>query len=244
MLAFAIPAVLFAGISKGGFGSGAAFAAAPILAIVMDPAIAVGMMLPLLMLIDAVSLRSFWRGWHGPSAAALILGSLPGIALGAWFFRQANPDMLRLLIGSIALAFLAYQIARNRGWLRIPDLPFRWSTGIGTGGVMGFTSFVSHAGGPPAAIFLLAQGMGKTTYQATSVLVFWAVNLTKSVPYAMLGLFTHETLVLDLWLAPVAVGGALLGVRAHHIVPERVFFGITYVLLACTGTKLIWDALT
>lgn len=244
IMAFAIPAVMFAGISKGGFGSGAAFAAAPLLALVLEPAMAVGMMLPLLILIDVVTLRSFWGKWHRPSAIALMAGALPGIALGAWLFRQANADLLRLLIGSIALLFVAYQWTRARGLLRIPHMRFRWSAGLGTGTVLGFTSFVSHAGGPPAAVFLLAQGLSKTVYQSTSVVVFWFVNLAKAVPYAMIGLFTHETLVLDMWLAPFAVVGALLGIKAHHVVPERVFFAITYVLLILTGTKLIWDALT
>ena len=91
---------------------------------------------------------------------------------------------------------------------------------------------------------LLAQGMGKTMYQATSVIVFWAINLFKFVPYAALGIFTRETVVLDLWLAPAAIFGAWLGVKAHHVVPERPFFALTYVLLLLTGTKLIWDALT
>ena len=36
--AIAGPAVMFAGISKGGFGSGAAFAAASLLALVVEPA--------------------------------------------------------------------------------------------------------------------------------------------------------------------------------------------------------------
>ena len=36
--ALAIPAVIFAAISKGGFASGAAFAATPILALVIPPA--------------------------------------------------------------------------------------------------------------------------------------------------------------------------------------------------------------
>ena len=243
LIVFAIPAVLFAGISKGGFGSGAAFAAAPILALVMEPAVAVGLLLPLLMLIDVVTLRSFWGGWHPRSAVALIAGALPGIAIGAWFFRTADADMLRLLIGAIALLFVVYQFARNGGWLKIPHMRFRWSVGLATGCVAGFTSFVSHAGGPPAAIFLLAQGLGKTVYQSTSVIVFWAMNVAKAVPYAMLGLFTRETLLLDLWLAPVAVLGAWLGIKAHRMVPERVFFAITYALLICTGCKLIWDAL-
>ena len=59
--AVAIPAVIFAGISKGGFGSGAAFAASSILALVLTPGEALGLMLPLLMLIDFATLRPYWR---------------------------------------------------------------------------------------------------------------------------------------------------------------------------------------
>jgi uncharacterized membrane protein YfcA len=46
------------------------------------------------------------------------------------------------------------------------------------------------------------------------------------------------------FLAPVAILGAWLGVKAHYLVPERAFFALTYVLLTVTGIKLIWDALT
>jgi len=244
VMAVAVPAVIFAGVSKGGFGSGAAFAAAPILALAIDPRMAVGLLLPLLMLIDVVTLKSFWKQWHTPSARALCIGSLPGIALAIWFFRVADADTFRLLIGAIALLFVAYQLARARGLLTIPDRPFEPVTGGVAGAVAGFTSFISHAGGPPVAVFLLAQGMGKTTYQATSVIVFWAIKLLKFIPYAALGIFTRETAVLDLWLAPAAVLGAWIGIKAHHMVPEKPFFAFTYVLLTLTGAKLIWDALT
>ncbi|MBS8226938.1 sulfite exporter TauE/SafE family protein [Vannielia litorea] len=243
VMAVAVPAVIFAGVSKGGFGSGAAFAAAPILALAIDPRVAVGLLLPLLMLIDVFTLKSFWKQWHGPSALALVLGSLPGIGLAIWLFRVADADTFRLLIGAIALLFVLYQFARARGWLHIPDRPFDPLAGGLAGAVAGFTSFISHAGGPPVAVFLLAQGMGKTMYQATSVITFWAINLLKFIPYAALGIFTRETVVLDLWLAPAAILGAWLGVKAHHMVPEKLFFALTYVLLTLTGTKLIWDAL-
>jgi len=39
------------------------------------------------------------------------------------------------------------------------------------------------------------------------------------------------------------VAGAWIGVKAHHMVPEKWFFGRTYVLWVLTGGKLIWDAL-
>lgn len=240
----AVPAVIFAGISKGGFGSGAAFAATPILALVIDPRLALGFMLPLLMLIDLATLGPYWRKWSWRDAKLLVLGSLPGVALGVALYKVADADVFRLLIGAMAVGFVAFQIGRARGWIRAAERPAGTSAGLVAGAVAGFTSFVSHAGGPPVAIYLLSQRLTKTAFQATTVLVFWAVNIAKAVPYAFLGIFTAETLWANVLLAPAALLGAWLGVKAHRLVPERVFFGITYVLLAITGTKLIWDALT
>jgi len=42
--ALAVPAVIFAGVLKGGFGSGAAFAATPLLALILEPGAAIGLM--------------------------------------------------------------------------------------------------------------------------------------------------------------------------------------------------------
>lgn len=238
------PAVMFAGISKGGFGSGAAFAASSILALVVEPGLALGVMLPLLMLIDVSTLRPYWGRWHLREAGLVIVGALPGVALGAALYHVASPDFLRLLIGIVSAGFVLWQISLKRGWLRIGARQMSDGAGLVAGVAVGFTSFVSHAGGPPAAVFLLSRGLGKTGYQATSVLIFWAVNIAKFIPYAFLGMFTLETAKANLVLAPFALFGAWVGVRAHHAVPERAFFAVTYVLLTVTGIKLIWDGLT
>jgi uncharacterized membrane protein YfcA len=86
--------------------------------------------------------------------------------------------------------------------------------------------------------------LDKTAFQATTVLLFWMVNVVKFIPYAFLGIFTVQTVVMDVLLAPFALLGAWLGVKAHRVVPERVFFAVTYLLLTVTGVKLIWDGLT
>lgn len=232
-------AVMFAGISKAGFGSGAAFASAVLLALILPPAQALGLMLPLLMLVDLMTLRPYWGRWSWLDAKVLILGALPGVVAGVALFRVANDDVLRLLIGAVSLAFVAWQL-----WPRkaiAAQLPV--GAGVIAGGVAGFTSFVSHAGGPPAAVYLLSRGLNKTSYQATTVLVFWAINIAKFVPYAFLGVFTLETVKAGILLAPFACLGAYIGVKAHHAVSERVFFFVTYILLSVTGVKLIYDAL-
>lgn len=240
--AVGIPAIIFGGISKGGFGSGAAFVAGAILALVVPTGVALGIVLPLFMLVDAATLKPYWGKWHWPSAKGLMIGAVPGCILAALVYAFVEADVFRLLIGVICLAFVAFQLSRSLGWLNVRQIPFSnplaWCAGL----VSGFTSFVSHAGGPPAAVFLLSQNLPKTAYQATTVVVFWAINWMKAVPYAFLGIFSWDTIVGSLVLAPFALLGAWIGVKAHHLVPERLFFGLTYVLLIVTGVRLIWVA--
>jgi uncharacterized membrane protein YfcA len=244
ILAVGVPGAVFAGISKGGFGSGASFASGAVLALFIDPIVALAIMLPLLMLIDFATLKPYWRKWSWPDARLLILGGLPGVGLGVWLLRAADPDVFRVLIGAISLAFVGWQLAQSLRLIRAPVAsPPLWAGGL-AGLVAGFTSFISHAGGPAAAVYLLGRGLDKLRYQATTVLVFWAINIAKIVPYAGLGLFTRETLWAGLVLAPFALAGAWLGVRAHHLVSPRVFFAVTYVTLTLTGAKLVWDGVT
>lgn len=241
---FAIPAVIFASVSKSGFGSGAAFASSGILAIILEPGIALALMLPLLMLVDLASLKPYWGKWKLRDSLLLLAGGLPGVALGTVLYRSVDADAMRVMIGVISIAFVAWQMSQSLRKHLTERPPFPEWAGAVAGLVAGFTSFISHAGGPPAAVYMLGRRMSKTEYQASSVLVFGVLNAVKFIPYGFLGLFTLETLKVDLMLAPFALAGAWIGVNLHHRVPEKAFFTLTYVLLTCTGTKLIWDGLT
>lgn len=240
----AMPAAFLAGVAKGGFGGGPAFVATAILALVIPPAMALGIMLPLLMVADLATLKPFWKKWDVKAAQALILGGIPGVLLGTLLYKATDADVLRILIGAISLLFVMFQIARNLGLLASSNRPFSWTIGLIAGVVSGFTSFVSHAGGPPAAMYLLSKGLNKTTFQATTVLAFWAINAMKAIPYAFLGVFTWETFKADLILTPAILLGCAVGVYAHRMMPERPFFLLMYVLLVSSGTKLIYDGLT
>jgi len=235
---FAVPAVIFAGLSKGGFGSAAAFAATPFLALILTPGQAVGLMLPLLMVMDVTAIRVFWRKWDGSAARVLIAGAVPGIVIGALVYGIAKPEVFKFLIGLVAIGFVAYQGAKAKGWIKPPKRTIGRFGGTMWGLVTGFTSFISHAGGPPAAVYMLSQRMDKTTYQATSVLVFWAINLIKVVPYSIVGIFTPETLKADLMLFPFAILGVLMGAWLHHKISDRFFFALAYVFLVITGGQV------
>jgi len=243
-IAMATIAVIFAGISKGGFGSGAAFAATPFLALVIDPSLAVGFLLPLLMVMDLASLRAFWGKWSWRDAKALMIGGTFGVLTGGAFFSIMDENLLRILIGLIAVGFVFFQLARSQGIINVPPRRFQAKFAGLWGGVAGFTSFISHAGGPPAAVHLLSQNLNKTTYQATTVITFWWINVVKLPIFFATGLITRDMLGVNFLFIPVALIGVALGVYAHRLVNEVLFFRITYVLLTITGSKLILDGLT
>jgi len=93
-------------------------------------------------------------------------------------------------------------------------------------------------------VYLLPQSLSKRAFQSTTVLAFWWVNLIKVPPYAMIGMFTPETLMANIYMAPVALIGMWSGVWLHNRMSDRLFFGFAYVFLLITGGKLIFDALT
>lgn len=239
----AVPAVLIAGVSKGGFGAGLGVVAVPMMALVLPPVQVAAIMLPILCLMDLVGIWAYWRKWERRVLLRLALAAVIGIALGALTFHAMAPWMIRLLIGIIALGFSANywtrRFARNGAPQRAPGAASGWFWGA----MSGFTSFTAHAGGPPVNVYLLPLGLPKTQYQATTVAFFLLVNYVKLVPYTALGLFSVENLSTSMVLFPVAVVGILAGVWLHNRVPTGLFYAACYVFLAVTGVKLIYDGL-
>lgn len=236
---------MLAGLSKGGFGGSLGFAGAAILAVVIEPGVALALMLPVLMAIDATAVRAYWGRWDGPSARAILIGSVPGLLLGAALFSMVSSDAIRVIIGVVAVGFPLFRMALARGLIAPRPTGFDRRKGWVAGAAVGFTSFVAHAGGPPFAVFMLGQGgIDKTRYHATSVIVFWVVNVLKAALYMMLGLFSLELLGWSVALIPFALAGTFLGMWAHKLIPERAFFAVAYTALMLTGMKLLWDGLT
>ena len=81
-LAAAVPAVLLVGLSKGGFGGPIGLLGVPLLALVVPPVQAAGIMLPILVAMDVVGLVSYRGVYHWPSLRGLLPAAVAGIAIG------------------------------------------------------------------------------------------------------------------------------------------------------------------
>jgi len=239
----AVPAVVIAGISKGGFGGGLGVIAVPLMALLISPIQAAAIMLPILCLMDLIGIWAYWRKWDSKCLVILVSSAMLGIAAGTLSFRYLEPWAVRLLIGAIALGFsLNYWLAPAAR--TAPPRGHSWRRGGLWAGISGFTSFTAHAGGPPLNVYLLSLRLDKTSYQATTVVFFLLINYVKLLPYTWLGQFTAENLSTSAALFPVAIAGMLAGIWLHSRVSQALFYRLCYGFLFLAGLKLVYDGLS
>ncbi len=239
----AIPALLITGISKGGCGGGLGVVGVPILALVIDPVQAAAIMLPILCLMDLMGMKAYNGRWDRDLLKVILPAAVLGIGIGTAMYRFLDTDSIRLMVGLIAVVFSLNYWLRRGEQQKQGRKPGRIS-GLFWSAMAGFTSFVSHAGGPPINVYLLSLRMHKTVYQATTVIFFTTVNYVKLVPYAWLGQFDGTNLMTSLALLPLALAGMWLGIWLHHRVPDELFYRIAYSLLLITGIKLFYDGVS
>ena len=233
-----IPAVLLYGVAKGGFGGAVAILAVPLMALLMPPAQAAAILLPILVVMDMVVIYSY-RGYYDARALQLLVpAGLLGIVLGFLLADSMNEAMLRFVVGIVAFLFGVQTLLGLRSRSGRKHNRFA-ATVFGT--VSGFTSFSIHAGGPPLSMYLLPKGLAPAVYAGTAGLFFAVVNLVKLPAYFALGQFTTENLLYSLVLVPLAPFGVLVGRHLVRISNPVIYYRIISLFLTIVGMKLMWD---
>ena len=241
----AIIAVLITGISKGGFG-GFALLAVPLMSLAISPIQAAGIMLPIMIPMDILSIWIYRNRWDKRILVLLIPAATVGITIGGLTARWVNDEVVRLLVGIIAVVFTIYRarsvldMTGNSTAMKPPSKPW----GLFWGACAGFTSFLAHAGSPPYQVYVLPQGLRKEIYTGTSVVFFAAANAIKLIPYGMLGQLSVNNLSISATLLPLVPVGVFLGVWINRKLPEKNFFFIILTSILLVGIKLIWDGIS
>jgi uncharacterized membrane protein YfcA len=237
----AIVAIIMVGIAKAGFGGGVGAVATPLMALTISVTDAAAILLPLLIVADILSVRYYRSEFDRKSLKLMIPGAVVGVILGAFFFGyfDDNEHVLRVALGILSLAFVAYQLVRSAlAGVLVRSHPPAYA-GVLLGGAAGFTSTLAHAGGPPATMYLLPQKFPRQIYVGTNVFFFFMLNLIKVPAYAYLGLLRIGNLTTIVILAPFALVGVMLGVYLNRRFSDIWFNRVVYVLLFITGLELI-----
>jgi uncharacterized membrane protein YfcA len=238
--AVAIPAVLLMGLSKSGFGAGFGALATPLLALAVPVPQAAAIMLPLLLVMDGFGVKALFLQRDRALIRLLLPAGLLGTVLGTLSFGVLAPKVVAGIVGGLTLAFLAQRLLFPPRADSKP--PPKW-LGFGLGIASGFTSFVAHAGSPPVSAYVLPLRLSPITYTATMATFFAAINLSKWVPYAWLGLIDMRNITTSLVLVPLAPVGVWVGVKLVPHIRPVLFYRLVYTGMFLTGAKLLWDGL-
>lgn len=238
--AAAVPAVLLIGLSKSGFASGFGALAAPLLALSVPVPQAAAILLPVLCVADLLGLAQLVKHAERGLVRLLLPAGLLGIGLGWASFGLLPVQLVSAVVGAVTLAFLA---VRTLFPPRADAPPPRGWLGRGLALVSGFTSFVAHAGGPPVAFYLLPQRLSPLAFAATNAVFFAVINLSKWLPYSLLGLIDLRNMATSLVLLPLTPLGVWLGVHLVRRMPQALFYRLFSLGMLLTGCKLLWDGL-
>jgi uncharacterized membrane protein YfcA len=237
-IAAAVLAIVLIGLAKGGF-AGLGALGTPLLALVLPPATAAALLLPILIAQDAISVWSFRKEWDRWVIAWMLPGAVTGIALGYAFAASVDERALMAALGLITLSFGAWRLWIGRGGrIAAPSQSPGW---VGTlfGVATGITSQIAHAGGPPFQMWVAPRGLPHARFVGTQAVLFAVVNLVKVPAFFQLGVLTRPVLLTAAALLPLAIASTLAGVWLVRRVETAWFYLFVYWLMVALGAWLV-----
>jgi len=245
--------VLIMGMSKGGFPiSGVTL---PLLILLWPEQgqaarSAVAFMLPLLCMMDIVGVFLYRGKPDWSHLKKLVPMTVCGVIVASILFVSDtgisfSDRTLKLVIGILGLGFTAWQMSLKRmsGKKNISNQHSRFRAPW-YGFFAGFTSTIAHAAGPVMQMYFLPTGLAKTQFAATTVYFFLFLNAIKLIPFALLGRFSKDQLVANLWLLPIIPVGVYLGYTFVRIMREQHYIRFIYITLTITSGLLVYRAIT
>ena len=159
------------------------------------------------------AITNVWR-----RVTPMVVGLVPGIALGTAIVAQLNPAWLRFSTFLVLLPLILLQAA---GFRR--PIQSERSVGLAFGGGLGVLYSVTTISGPPLAIMLNNQGLAHKDFRAALGIVRLAESSMTAVAYAYAGLFTATSIALIPWIVPSIMIGVPIGAYVIRRIRAETF---------------------
>jgi uncharacterized membrane protein YfcA len=188
-------------------------------------------------------------------AFPILIGLVPGIIIGSFLLKGANPGMLKFGTYIVLLPIILLQAAGYRRPIHsehVAGVPL----GLGVGTLYATTTI----SGPPLAMMFNNQGLDKEEFRAALGTVRVVETTLTAIAYGFLGLFSTTSLRLAAPIAPAVLLGLPLGTYMIRYMKGETFrricmsfdawivgFGlarsiIDLKLLTASGAYSIWGA--
>ncbi len=161
-----------------------------------------------------------------------------GMALGMAIYRLGSPTALLLFFSCFVAVMAVYELFKEwRGAVVVEPLS-GWQSMLllGAGGVV---HGLFGSGGPLIVYVASKQLVEKARFRATLAALWLVLNITLLINFQFAGDLTRESLKITLLLLPMLALGIVVGDRAHHILPQRLFRLVVWGLLLFAASILI-----
>jgi uncharacterized protein len=159
------------------------------------------------------ALPTVWR-----RMVPIVIGLVPGIALGTLIVAQVSPAQLRFYTFVVLLPLILLQAAGFRRPIRSEQ-----SVGLVFGGGLGVLYSVTTISGPPLAVMLNNQGLAKNDFRAALGFIRLAESTFTAIAYWYVGLYSINSMLLIPVILPSVVVGVPIGVWLIRHVRAETF---------------------
>jgi len=236
--------VLFVGALAGGFVSGLAGFGTALMALgiwlyILPPSVAVPLVLICSVVAQTATLPAMWKSFDLTLVWPFLIGGLLGVPLGTMLVAHADPNVFKLTIGVLLLAFpTALYFSAPMAF----EFGGRIADGI-VGLIGGILGGLAGLSGPPPILWASVRGWSKDERRGVFQTFNWTVLFTALCLQAAGGLVAGEVVWLAVLAFPGTVLGSWIGAKLYHALSDRNFRDIVLGMLFLSGAILVWNSL-
>ncbi|MEC0368634.1 sulfite exporter TauE/SafE family protein [Paenibacillus chibensis] len=228
--------VVAAGFTQGLTSFGFALIAMPFLAkvIPLQQAVPIVVILSLctnlMVIVDArrhVDLKKIW---------ILILSSLAAAPLGTSLLLLLDERLLKAFAGVFIILVALLQLLGKSFPVKREKLAF-----VPVGILSGLLNGSISMSGPPVALFLSNQRVGKDTFRANITAYGIILNVITICTYAYSGMLIKPVFTYSLWLVPSMLIGVFIGIKAIRRLNDQWFRRIALWVIMLSG---LWTVIS
>lgn len=227
-----------AGFTQGASGFGSSLVAMPLLTLLISVKLAVPLCILNGLLITGFLSFRLKEHLDWLKILPLSLAALPGVVVGAIALKKANPEVMKIALGLLIIAYCLLRFLWNRpSGSKIHDY-WGWFAGFASGVI---TAAIS-AGGPPVVIYTTMTGWRKDVVQSTLSGFFLLSGVAVAVSHVVSGITSAEVLRLVMLSAPFVLAGVFAGSAWYDRINTKMYLRLIFGLLMASGVLLIWSA--
>jgi uncharacterized protein len=229
------------GFAKGGFNAIGAILAPLLTLVIPNVAVALGVLLPMVVVGDAMAIWIYWREWDLRLVLHLLPGAIVGALVGTALLVYVPAPAMRWVLAVFTLSLVAYKLVSD-AIQALRYQPRTWH-GPAVGGFTGLASAMFNSGGPVFNSYLLLQALEPRIFIGTTALFFALLNLIKVPGYLLSGVINLPLLGSYWWVFVFIPVGIWVARQLIVRIKPAAFEWVIMALLVFSAGLLIWQSL-